>query len=117
MGFGLGATGCPCAELLPSAQASRRQARSQGTSVDTILQCQNLPPPSSVLPICRIPAQAEPPASTEEMSPSAPSMLMHPHLQCATETGVVRGGLVPLRGDFRKGNSPVASLSPAPMAG
>lgn len=45
MGFGLGATGCPCAELLPSAQASRRQARSQGTSVDTILQCQNLPPP------------------------------------------------------------------------
>lgn len=100
-GFGPGASGCPCTELLLNVQAPRSQARSQGASVDTTLQCQNLPP-SSVLPTCRIPAQAEPLASMEETSPSAPSVLLHPHLQCAMGTGACGVASCHCTGIFRR---------------
>lgn len=100
-GFGPGARGCPCLELLPNVRGSRRQLGSG----HFCWQCQNL----STLPINKIPAQAEPLASTE----------VFPSCSCIVTHNVPRGqwqqgGLVPSHRGFRKDNSPVAKLSPAP---
>lgn len=80
-GFRPGARGCPCRELLLNAQGSGRQHGSG----HFCWQCQNLPL-CSILPINKIPAQAQPLASTE----MCPLLFVHSHPQCAT--GAVAAG-------------------------
>lgn len=102
-GFGPGARGCPCLELLPNVRGSRRQLGSGHFCWQNLALC-------STLPINKIPAQAEPLASTE----------VFPSCSCIVSHNVPRGqwqqgGLVPSHRGFRKDNSPVAKLSSAPL--